>query len=417
MSKLSIDAELVGAQFDFFEDDQTKFLHLSGGFGAGKSTSLCYKVLKLSMLNRPFDGGLLCPSFTDLKRDVLPVMTEILDKHEIPYKYHGTDHTLKLPWSSGCIRFLTAEKKLRGGNLAYIGINELGLIQFERYQEAIARVRIKSAKYPQVVSSGTPDMGTASPYYELFVDKPWPNSRILYIDTRENAHNLNAGYIESLYNSYPSALLDAYLKGQFVNLSGNRFYYAYDPIKNNSDAEPDFNFNFHIGVDFNISPLTASIWQEEGQKLIAVDEIYLENQDGFRTENLIEAMKVRGYNPENSFIYPDPSGNARSTKGLPDNEILRRGGYQVRAKNVAPRFRERQINMNMRFEKGLLMVNAKRCPMLKRDFISVESDQVTLEKIKKNPKLTHLSDGADYMIDILRPFKDHKSENKVVKFR
>lgn len=417
MAKITLDAELVGAQYDFFEDDDSKFLHLSGGYGAGKTLSLNYKIIKLSILNRPHDGGILCPSFTDMKRDVLPSMIDILDKHSIPYDWHGTDHTLKLPWSTGCIRFLTAEKKLRGGNLAYIGVNELGLIQLERYLEAIARVRIKDAKNPQIVSSGTPDMGIASPYYEIFVDKPWKGSRILYMDTRDNAHNLNEGYIEALYNSYPKVLLDAYLSGAFVNLSGNRFYYCFDPSKHCVAHNPDPQLPFHIGIDFNVSPMTASIWQEHGEKLVALDEIYLDNLDGYKTENLVEAMKSRGYLPNNCFLYPDPSGNSRSTKGFPDNEIMRRAGYQVRTKATAPRFRERQINMNARFEKGLLEIHPTKCPMLKRDFLAVESDPVTLEKKKNNPKLTHMSDGADYMVDILRPFKEHKTQNYISKIR
>lgn len=416
-SKLTLEAELVGAQYDFFEDDETKFLHLSGGFGSGKSTSLCYKVLKLSMLNRPYDGGLLCPSFTDMKRDVLPVMVDILDRHEIPYKWHGTDHTFQFPWSKGHLRFLTAEKKLRGGNLSYMGINELGLIQFERYQEAVARVRIKDSKFPQIASSGTPDMGIASPYYEVFVEKPWPNSRILYIDTRENAHNLNEGYIESLYNSYPAALLDAYLKGMFVNLQGNRFYFCFDKIKNNTDKTRSDDLTYYIGIDLNVDPMCSNVWQLINNKLYCVDEVVLKGGDGYRTENLMDALKARGYGPYNSILFPDPSSQQRSTRGMPDVETMKRAGYEVKVRKVAVRLRERQINVNNLLEKGKIWINTQKAPVLTKDLLAVEQDLATLEKKKNNPALTHASDAMDYLVSEIMPFNDHRNKVTDVRIR
>jgi len=84
---------------------------------------------------------------------------------------------------------------------------------------------------------------------------------------------------------------------------------------------------------------------------------------------------------------------------------------------VAPDFRKRQLNVNNLLDKGLVKVNPKTCPGIKRDFEGVEQDVATLGKIKKNPKLTHFSDGADYMLDILFPMSGHKPQSRVIKFR
>lgn len=396
-------------------DDKTKFLHLSAGYGFGKTRTLCFKLLDLSAKNKNLDGGLVVPSYTDFTRDVKVAFEDLFDEFKINAKYHGSEHKYSFPWTKGNLYVATAEKKIRGPNWAYAGINELTLIKLSSYREVIGRVRIKDAPNPQIASSGTPE-GIASEYYEIFVEKQWENSRVLYGDTRDNAHNLSSSYIQSLYDSYPKQLLDAYMRGLWVNLQGNRFYFAYDSKKNETNQERDDSMPYHIAIDFNIDPLTASIWQSFGNKLIAVDEIKLEGGEGYNTENLVTAMKSRGYTPNNSYLYPDPAGNARSTKGLPDNEVLKRAGYQVRVKTVAPRFRERQINANNLFEKGILMVNP-RLTGLKKDFLAVEVDPVTLEKVKKNPKLTHFSDGFDYMLDILMPFRGHGSQTEVRKFR
>lgn len=405
-SKLT--SSFVGAQWDFIDDDKTKFLHLSAGYGFGKTRTLCYKLLKLSKLNLNKNGGLVVPSYTDFTRDVKIAMEDIFHENNIKAKYHGQEHAYSFPWTRGKLYVATAEKKLRGPNWAYAGINEVTLIPMERYREVIGRVRIKHAQAPQIVSSGTPE-GIASEYYTAFVEKPLSNSKILYGDTRDNAHNLDPGYVQSIIDSYPSQLIDAYLKGLWVNLSGNRFYFGYDPKRNDCNIERDDELINHIGIDLNVDPLCSNVWQERDGKLICVDEVVLEGGDGYKTENLLEAFKARGYTPNNSILYPDPASKARGTKGDPDSEIMRRAGFQVRMKSVAPRFRERQLNVNNRMEKMQIMINTNKAPKLKKDLLAVETDPVTLEKIKKNLKLTHASDAMDYLIDILMPFKDHRN--------
>jgi hypothetical protein len=409
MPKINIDWDPVGAQRDFFLDTDSKFLHLSGGYGSGKTTSLIYKTLQLSYLNRPWPGGLICPSFADYRRDVLPAMEDILYKHRIKYDYHGSEHKFRFPWSRGWLYIATAEKKLRGPNWGYAACNELTLMPIDRYREVIGRVRLKGCRAPQIVSSGTPE-GIASEYYELFVERPFEGSRILYMDTRENAHNLESGYVDRIIATYPKQLIDAYLKGLWVNMSGNRFYYSYDPAFNEDKTVlPNFDYTFHCSMDFNVDPFCAAIWQQRGHKMIAVDEIALEYGEGYKTTNMIDALISRGYTPNNTIIYPDPAGASRSTKGDSDVKILRQAGYEVRVKSAAPKFRERQINGNNLFEKGYIMVNPERCPRMKKDLLAVEQDPITMEKSKSNPRLTHFSDGMDYMLDILYPFSGHRA--------
>lgn len=408
MKQARLRSKFVGAQWDFMEDVETKFLHLSAGYGFGKSRTLVYKLLQLSKLNAPYSGGLVVPSYTDFTRDVKIALEDVFHENNIKAQYHGSEHKYILPWTRGALYVATAEKKIRGPNWAYAGINELTLISMERYREVIGRVRIKGAKFPQIVSSGTPE-GLASDYYEAFVEKPLAGSKCLYGDTRENAHNLNDNYIQSLYDTYPKQLIDAYMKGLWVNLAGNRFYFEYDPLKNDAENEPDLNQPFIVAMDFNVDPFTASVWQWDGNVFRGMDEIILEGGEGYKTENMITALKLRGYNGKNSIICPDPAGKNRNTSGRTDVEILQSAGYEVKVRAAAPRFRERQVNMNKLFEKGRIIPHKTKQPKTRKDFMAVEIDPVTLEKVKKNPKLTHLSDGVDYMVDIYAPFNDHRT--------
>ncbi len=399
----------------FHDDLTTKFLHLSGGFGSGKTFALCQKILLLSFLNRPFAGGLVCPTFTDYHRDVLPTMEDILHDSRIKYDHHKSRHVFTMPWHSK-IYVVTADKKIRGPNWAYAGINEATLIPLMRYREVISRVRIKGSPFPQIASSGTPE-GLGSEYYDIFVDKPWDRSKIIYGDTRANAHNLADDFIQTLQGSFDPMMLEAYMKGLFVNMLGNRFYYSYDSFKQEDRMiVEDRSQAVHISLDFNVDPMVATCWHYTGWQIQGFDEIVISGTD---TTNLMcKAMKARGYTPDRTIIYPDPSGQQRSTKGLPDIEILKKNGYdQIIHKSIAPTFRQRQLNVNNLLDKRVIRFNPDKCPTLKKDLVGVEQNKVTLEKVKTNPRLTHSSDGLDYLCDNLFPFSGKRPESRIVTFR
>jgi hypothetical protein len=414
--KLAINYKRNPHQKEFDEDLHTKFLHLSSGFAGGKSFALCMKMLRLSQLNAPYSGGLMAPSFKDIKRDIIPIFEDIFTKNNLhPFvRLHKTDFFYEFRWSPGKLYLFSAENQLRGPNLAYFGINEATLISDVRYREAIGRVRVKGARYPQIASVGTPE-GVANYMYEMFVESPIPNSRIIYGSTRDNIENLDPGYVSALENSYDKRSLDAYLKGLWVNMNGHQFYYAYSDKNHDKTITELPTAIVHCAMDFNVEYMTATLWHLMGDKLYGFEEIVLE--DNADTQKMANALKARGYTPDRTIIYPDPAGAARSTKGQPDHVILRNAGFEVRARSAQPRFRQRQLNVNNLLDKGIVLFNPDKMPTLKKDFEGVEQDPVTLEKSKKNPKLTHASDGFDYMCDILFEFSGKKPTTKIMRVR
>lgn len=420
-------------QKEFHDDLESFLLHLSTGFGGGKSYSLVMKSFQLSMMNPGIPGGCVVPSIADYKKDLLPIYEEILDLNRVKYRYHATDKWFEFPWSRGRMQVATAEKKIRGNNWGWAVLNEVTLMSHERYKETIGRVRIKRTPYPQIASSGTPE-GKSHWLHDAFVDNPIKRSRIIYGDTRANAMNLSADYIPMLEASYDPIMLDAYLRGLFVNMKGNRFYYAYDPNRNDrKDFEQIDGAEVHVSLDYNVCPMVATLWNilnvvndngvpylnPDGSPLRkAVAFACIEIPDGADTHKMAHALKMAGLNPETTTIYPDPAGRARSTKGPPDNEILKsHGWFKIKTKLVAPQFRKRQLAVNNMLAKGLIQINPTECKPLKRDLEGVEQDPATYEKIKDNPKMTHASDGMDYFIDIQFPLSGHKPDSHSIKIR
>lgn len=421
MHKYKIKYKKNKHQKAFHEDLIARFLHLSTGFGGGKTYALVMKALQLSMLNAPHCGGLVCPDFQEFKKDVLPEMQSILDRNHIPYKYHGSDHYFVFPWSKGKLYVVSADKPIRGPNWAFALINEVTLIPLMKYKEVIGRVRVKRAKLPQICSVGTPE-GYSSEYYDYFIENPpalmQDKLRIIYGATDDNADNLHEFYLENLESAYDKKMIQTFRDGLWVNMADNLFYYSYDPRKNHDETITREDWvQFHISMDFNVDPFCATVWGYGGFSLQGIEQIELKGSDGFRTENMIQAMVARGYRPNNTIIYPDPAGKARSTKGLPDVTILRNAGYDVRVKSAAPSFRARQLNVNNLLDKQLIRFHPVRCKGIKKDLEAVSQNILTLEKLKDNPSLTHFSDGLDYMCDILFPFSGNAKATTTTRIR
>lgn len=392
-------------QVEFHHDLVSKQLLLTSGFGGGKSYALCMKAMLLSYINRPYVGGLFAPSMPEYKKDLLPIMEEILIANGVNYTYHQTDKWFKFPWTTGKLLVFTCEKRVRGPNLAYACVNEPGLITHQRYKEIIGRVRLK-VKVGQINLAGTPE-GRSNWLYEHFVKDG--KGRVLYGHTRHNAKNLADDYEDNLRENYDSIMLEGYLEGKFVNLNGNMFYYAFTRDKN-CDTTIKYNAQHpvEISADFNVDYMTSTFWQSDDKRAHAFGELVLpKNQD---TNKMCLGWKARGFTPDKvACVYPDPAGNSRDTRGLlTDMTIIKKHGYMVKYKAKAPRLRTRQLAMNNMIDKGLLKLNPNTCPSLLRDFEDVEQDSADYTKIKTNPKLTHSSDGADLYIDLKFPISGTK---------
>ena len=114
-------------------------------------------------------------------------------------------------------------------------------------------------------------------------------------------------YIQALESTYPPQLLEAYLKGQFVNLTSGTVYSSYDRDKCNSSEEIVANEPLFIGCDFNVTKQAATVYVKRGEVWHAVDELI----DMYDTPDMIDTIKAK-YQRNVVYIYPDASGGARS---------------------------------------------------------------------------------------------------------
>ncbi len=398
---LKIRYKPLPTQAKIFNDDCTNILMQSSGLGAGKTYNLCMKLLKLSYLNAPYAGGVLAPSFPELKKDIIPTFENILDSNFIKYRYHKSEKWFQFPWSRGKLYCFSAEKQIAGPNLAYCGVNEFSLIPFVRINEMLRRVRVKDAKNPQRVLVGTPEdvHGWLTEFIEAQEKRGPEKFKIHYGSTSENTF-IDEGYSELLESMLDEQGLEVFRDGRIARMGTDYFYYSFLKERNISPhAIYNKDLIIHVGLDFNVGKMSASFSHKIGNQQHIFDELLLKGDSS--THTMAKVLKEM-YPQQMMLITCDASGAARKTVGkqnlMSDVAILKSEGYNVRYRTQNPRLRKRQLLMNGMLFHSRILINPK-CKNVIKDFQSVRQKEDFTKDEGKDHSLSHFSDGIDYVCD------------------
>ena len=109
-------------------------------------------------------------------------------------------------------------------------------------------------------------------------------------------------------------------EGTFENYAG-AIYYNFHPVESVVDQALDFNRPLHIGLDFNVDPMSACVSHIVRDKIIFVDEIVIY---GSNTDEMCQEIRDRYGSKIPIYIYPDPACRQRKTSagGKTDLSIL-----------------------------------------------------------------------------------------------
>ena len=198
---------------------------------------------------------------------------------------------------------------------------------------------------------------------------------------------------------------------------GGRVYYAFSRIESVRDCPYNASLPVHVGMDFNVNPMTATVWQEQpGGDIWQVGELSIpsSNTDEMADE-LIRRYGRASFDPtrpglDHITIYPDPAGAQRRTsaQGKTDISILREKGFKVLAMSSHPLVRDRLNHVNAKFQTADGKRHAFVDPSCKRSIETYErlifkpgtsepdKDQTYISDPEAS--LDHLGDATGYYI-------------------
>ena len=337
--------DLHEPQKQFFDNSNIEILGLSAGYGAGKTRALCAVCVKLAALNVGFTGAVMEPT-GPLIRDIWQNdFEQFLEYYEIPYTHRASplpEYILHLPEGDTKILCRSFENwsRIIGLNLAFVLADEIDTVSPSVCDRAFPKIlgRLRAGNVRQFCAASTPEgFRWMWNTFGSEAAQERTDRMLIKMRTQDNPH-LPEDFIERMQANYDPSMLQAYLNGEFTNLTTGQVYDRFVREDNIVDTIPEIsNEPLRIGVDFNIGNMSAIIGVKLGEKLLVIDEI----ASAHDTDALAQEIQRR-YHNRRVYVYPDATGGNRSTNATKtDIQILETYGYSNLSAKSNPSIRDR----------------------------------------------------------------------------
>lgn len=352
-----------------------KYRAYVGGYGSAKTWCGCMAACAHFWEHPGVTQGYFAPTYSMIRDIYYPTMQDVAlrfgfnvvvkeGNHEVDI-YSGRQYR-----GTVICRSMENPGSIIGFKIGHAQVDEIDVLPknkaLEAWRKIIARLRVNDS----TVNNGVDITSTPEGFkflHKTFVqdlqDKPElkGNYGMIQASTYENEANLPKDFIPSLIEAYPKELIEAYLNGQFVNLTSGTVYRNYDRVRCAStetikDKEPLF-----IGMDFNVQHMAAAIHVQRPDAWHRVAEI----KEVFDTPDMIkiidERWKAKGHS---IIIYPDATGKNRESVNASKSDIalLQQAGFAIRVRSANPPVKDRINAVNKAFETGKYKINATACP-------------------------------------------------------
>lgn len=402
-----------------------KFKAFVAGFGSGKTWVGCANTCKHFWENPGVNSGYFAPTYPQIRDIFYPTVDEVAfdwglrvqinESNKEVHFYEGR----KFRGTTIC-RSMEKPQTIVGFKIGHALVDEIDILNTDKATQAwrkiIARMRYNVPGLRNGVDVTTTPEGFKFVYQQFqkqVRDKPELGNKygLVQASTYDNEANLPSDYIPSLFESYPEQLIQAYLKGQFVNLTQGTIYHAFDRKQNHTDATHNGKEALHIGMDFNVGHMAAVSHVIRDSLPLAVDEV----TDAYDTPDMVRILKERYWQFLDGdyrktcelHIYPDSSGDSRKSvnASITDIQQLRQAGFIVHAPKANPPVKDRINAMNAMLcnAKGerRYKVNTDKCP----DYADCLEQQVWGDNGEPDKKSgnDHKPDAGGYFIHFKYP--------------
>ena len=333
----------------------------------------------------------VAPTYRQAKAICWNVLKEKMIYHKWVKNINHSDLTITLKNNSQItLRGSDNEQSLRGVGLNFLCIDEFADVSQEAWYEVL-RPTLSDTKGHALFCGSPRGFGNWS--YELFkqgeTNKDWASFKYTTIE----GGNVDQDEVEQAKQDLDIRTFQQEYEATFVNYSG-MIYYNFSRESNIIEKYQKETAILHIGLDFNVDPMSAVVCVIVNDKIIVVDEIQIYSSN---TQEMCDEIKNR-YKNKQIVVYPDPSARQRKTSagGFTDLSILKNAGFDVKCKNTAPLIRDRINAVNAKLKN----VNGKNSLFI------VKSCKNVIKSIERQiyKEGTHVPDkdsGYDHMNDAL----------------
>ena len=313
-----------------------------------------------------------------------------------------TNLTVKLKKSNSIISLKSADQPdaLRGTGINFLILDEFADIDKRTWFEVL-RASIADT-LGDVLFCGTP-RGYGNWSYELYLkaqsDKEWDSFQY----TTLQGGMVSQKELEQAQLDLDVRTFRQEFEGTFENYAGS-VYYNFHPVDNVVDRKIDWTKPLHIGMDFNVDPMSAAVAQIEKDKVYFVDEIVIYSSN---TDEMCQEIRDRYGTKIPIFVYPDPASKQRKTSagGRTDLSILQNAGFKVKVKHKHPAIRDRvnAVNSRLKDSKGdrHIFISNYCKTLIKGLQRQIYKENTNIPD--KEEGFDHMNDALGYLIDYIKP--------------
>lgn len=385
----------------FLNKLNTKYRAFIGGFGSSKTFSGCLDLLIFASRHPGTRQGYFAPTYPDVRDIFYPTIEEaahlmgftvdVKTGNKEVHIYRG-----RVYYGTIICRSMDNPQSIVGFKVARALVDEIDILPKDKanlaWNKIVARLRLKIDGVENGISVTTTPEGFKF-VYSKFAENPTESYSMVQASTYENQEYLPPDYIDTLKETYPDELISSYIMGQFVNLTAGTVYNGFNRVACRSSESIQEKEPLRIGMDFNVTNMSAVVYVMRGKQWHAVAEL----SGIYDTPAMIATIKQKW--PEHNIrIYPDASGKSRKTvdASISDISLLEQAGFSVYTNPSNPLVRDRVISANKAFTSGIVFVNDTLCPEYTKCLEQLPYDKNG--EPDKSTNLDHLPDAGTYPI-------------------
>lgn len=376
---------------------------LVGGYGSGKTRTLCKRLIAGACHNAPAWSACVSPNFPLARRTVIPTIQELAEgkaalREDFTFRHNKGDHSFTFQIEGrpeATLLYLSGEDpdNLKGPNLGQVGIDEPFIQHRKVFDQMYARLRDPRARLLELAATGTPEELNWGYDISEGDEREKYDIGLVRADTRSNL-SLPPGYAERLLSSYDDKTAAAYVEGKFVSLVAGRVFYAFERSRNVA-VKDGTGATWFAGMDFNVNPMAFCVGWHRGEHVHIEQEWEIPNSD-----TQYACSTIRELYPNVRMCFPDPSGKSRHTNapgGVSDFTWIQRAGLIVMSPQQPWPRRDSFNAVNAKLHRGEMTIDPQ-CKRLIRYLT-----ELAHEKLNKQESMTHLADAMRYPVTYLFP--------------